>query len=554
MKNKLESSLWGLWGIQIIEFFPYFVGGVICLVLTNYIQSFLPFLAKEMADLIFSGINKISMGQFFWLAIGIIIFRTSSRLLFFYPARVLQKDLRLEFLEKLERAFPARYSSYNSGQIFQRLNSDFEHVRAFLGFATLQIINVVISCSILLPKLIGFNPYLVIALIPMFILFAIFSTVIWKNRKLHRLIQDYQGEVQNFIMESYDAKKTIKNYHAEKSFVNLFKSRSLKELNCFYKVGKRIAVTKPLIPFGIGLSLLLGAYIIKMQNLGESSLILFSGFVFLFLEPLMFLSWIGIVFSNSIAAWDRIGEFVNDLEVESSIEQILLELNPVIKREQDLSFERMVVNFWDNPLEIQLKQGEWTVCYGRTGCGKSEMLLQIAEVLKLKGEEISFVTQAPYLYNGTIFENIFLGVTPSEEKIKLALKLLQQFELGSLASSILEVLHMEVGENGTKLSGGQAKRVCLIRSLLSECEYLIWDDPFSSVDLISERDIVDYLKQSSLLSQRYFLLSSHRLSLVRHCHYLYYLAEKIGTVEEGYSEDLLTSESKTYEYFKNQMA
>ena len=56
-----------------------------------------------------------------------------------------------------------------------------------------------------------------------------------------------------------------------------------------------------------------------------------------------------------------------------------------------------------------------------------------------------------------------------------------------------ELLILPLGENGKRLSGGQIKRMCLIRTLMGNAKFIIWDDPFSSVDLILEKKIMDEL-------------------------------------------------------------
>ena len=71
-----------------------------------------------------------------------------------------------------------------------------------------------------------------------------------------------------------------------------------------------------MIPLGVGISLLWGALIIYQSNMGASSLIVFSGITFLFLEPLAFISWIGVVYIASNAAWGRIRRLVKKIETE----------------------------------------------------------------------------------------------------------------------------------------------------------------------------------------------------------------------------------------------
>src|SRR5690606_1987548 len=104
--------------------------------------------------------------------------------------------------------------------------------------------------------------------------------------KWFRLNQDRAAEVSHNLIESYAGKRTIKNYHAEKSFVELFRQTSWRELEASFRSGVNISIAMPLIPLGVGLSLIWGAWIIWQTKLGASSLVLFSGFVFLLLEPL----------------------------------------------------------------------------------------------------------------------------------------------------------------------------------------------------------------------------------------------------------------------------
>lgn len=551
MQKHLERSLGGLLFYQFREFWYYYAGAIAALYGTHWIQSHLPFLAKELADVVETGTEGIATWKFFALALGIIVFRTSSRLLFFYPARILQKNLRVELLAKLEAVSPTRYRHHSDGQLFQVLQMDMEQLRALIGFALLQLGNIIVAMVVLVPKIMSFEPTLIQALLPLFIAFVLFTVIVSRNRVYYKKVQDLQGEVQNVIIETYAGKKTIKNYHAEESFIKWFREYSWKELWYFYKAGIGVGASIPLLPLGIGLSLLWGGHIIFTKDLGASSLILFSGFIYLFLEPIMFLSWIGVVFARSYGSWQRIKDLVNDINTSSKSEDKLLLDNP----QEDLRGSELNIHleFWDEPLKLSIRRGQWTVLIGKTGCGKSTLITQMADILRLRKENISYVAQDPYLYNDSVINNILLGMEHTEERLNTAYELLVLFGLDYLASTKKALLNMEVGEKGKRLSGGQSKRLALVRSLMAEAEVLIWDDPFSSVDLILEKQIIAELKNWQALTGKTIILSSHRVTTVRACDYVYYLERERGLVEEGQSDKLLTDEFETYEYFKNQM-
>lgn len=548
MQNeKLNNNFKELVISQFKDFKLYYFLGIICLVITHKIQSELPFMAKELADLVSKNINELHPFNFFWLALGIVVFRTSSRILFFYPARLLQRQLRLEIMSKLENVSPARFRHLNSGQLFQYLTGDIEQIRALIGFVGLQGGNFIIAMIVLLPKIIGFNGHLVYALTPMLFSFIIFTYIVSKNKIYFKKTQDMQGEVQNLIMETYSGKRTIKNFHAEESFTQLFAEKSLKELYYFYKASFGISITMPLIGLGIGLSMLWGATIIKSQHLGASTLILFSGFIFLLLEPMSYLSWVGVVVSRSSASWNRLKELDHTLETPLEAEVVLSNLNhETIKH----SFK---LPFWDNILKITFAPEKWNVLIAKTGHGKSELLLKIAEVMRKRGESISLVAQDPYIYNDSLEKNIFLGRVPTELDRTYAKKILTILGLDYLDPDLEKLMQLEVGENGKRLSGGQVKRLSLVRSIMSGADVLLWDDPFSSVDLILEKSIMQELRLQEIFKNKTVILTSHRISTVRNSEYIIFLDKDNGIVEEGSVGDLLKPTTKTYEYFQKQM-
>tara|TARA_R110000868_G_scaffold80095_2_gene227764 strand:- start:23797 stop:25431 length:1635 start_codon:yes stop_codon:yes gene_type:complete len=537
--NRLDLSLIALIVRQFREFWYYYLGALLTLFATHWIQSTLPFYAKDLAEMVEKGSSSIETWPFILLAVGIIVFRTSSRLLFFYPARIQQKLLRVELLERLENTSPYRFEKRSAGQLFQVLNGDLEHIRALIGFALLQIGNIIISLAVLLPKLAAFESRLLIALLPMLCGSLIFTLFVVKSRKWFRQSQDRAGEVNHFLIESYVGKRTVKNYHAEKSFINMFSRTSWHELEASFRSGVNISIAMPLIPLGVGLSLIWGGWIIWQVDLGAPSLVLFSGFVFLFLEPLAFFSWIGAVFSSSSTAWDRLSELVHDLEKPSDFEMT----------------EDGKVDFWGERIKIPFAESKWNVIVGATGCGKTHVLKQLAQQYKDQETRIAYVAQEPYLYNDTLEKNIFLGKDITSEMKDRALELLKLFALDFLETSPERLLALEVGENGKRLSGGQAKRLCLIRTLLSGADVLFWDDPFSSVDLIHERHILNALKSAPELKNKTLLMTSHRLSTVRQCDIVIALEKESGVKEFGIASELVAPEAKswTYAYFEKQM-
>jgi len=530
------------------EFKWFYLGAFFCLYSLQVLQAELPERIRSLTNLMTLGdYGKVSIWIFLGLAVGILIFRTFSRLLFFYPARVQQKLLRMELLEMLEKVPPERYQDRSQGQVFQVLFDDINNIRAFIGFGLLQIGNLIIAALVLIPKINQTDSYLWPAFIPLFSSILLFSIITFINEKFFKKMVDKKGEVQQYIIESYEAKQTIKNFHREESFLKGFINLSAQEMSYFYKIAIGSAISSPYIKLGLGASLLWGGFLVKARGGSPSDLVFFSGFLYLFLEPVMFLSWVAVVLSQGLAAWRRAKELFHQINSPAKIEN---EMEFHSFEESEIHILQ-ALNFWDKKIELVFPKNKWTVMIGETGAGKTFLLSSLATNLILRNKKISMVQQEPYLFNDTIFENIFLGQQVDEDKKNIAKKLIEIFQLDSLASNLDEVLALEVGENGKRLSGGQIKRVALIRSLLSDAEILIWDDPFSSVDIILEKRIIQSLRNSLDWSHKTFFISSHRLTTVRQSDELIFIDRNEGVKTQG-KVDFKLKEENVIRFFKEQ--
>lgn len=549
MTSRLHRRF-GPWVIHhAFEFKWFYLGAFLCLYVLQVFQSEIPGRIRELTELLGTeSIQGTSVWIFVGLAGGILLFRTSSRLLFFYPARVQQKLLRMELLELLEKVPSTRYQHRSQGQIFQILFDDINNLRAFIGFGLLQIGNLFIAAWVLIPKLNETDSYLWPAFTPLFISVILFTITSLINQKYFKKMMDKKGEVQQYIIESYEAKQTIKNFHREENFIKGFVGISSEELALFFKSTIGFAITGPYVKLGLGISLIWAAMLIRAQGGTTSDLVFFSGFLYLFLEPVMFLSWVAVVVAQGFAAWKRVKELYGVLVVPSLDEKELaeshLDLSP-----QGLNLSLL---FWQKKINLFFQANKWTVLIGETGIGKSYLLSKLATGLILKGHKVSMVQQEPYLFNDTIMENIFLGKEVSEKNMALAKELIRMFQLDNLAPTIDEVLNLEVGENGKRLSGGQIKRVALIRSLLSEAKTIVWDDPFSSVDIILERRIIHKMRNSPEWKNHTFIISSHRLTTVRLSDEVIYIDKESGVKAQGSSEMILKEENVS-RFFKEQL-
>lgn len=541
MKLRLGKKFLPFFINHVFEFWVYYLGAMLCLIGLNYFQSEIPRISKEMGELAMDKrLSEVSLKYLCFLAFAILSLRTLSRLLFFYPARMQQKFLRNEFIWRMSQTPPEDYKDWNSGQLYQTIYDDLNRLRGFMGFALLQVGNIIVALFIFIPKISAVDSKLLLAYIPFLVGMIIFSAMVAFFARYDRKGTDLQGEVQNFIVESYKGKRTIKNFNVEDSFIKRFELLSWSELQAFFKASFGRVLSVPLIRLSLGASFLWGAYIVYAENLGASTLIFFSGFLFLVFEPFMFLAWIGVIATGAWASWKRMSSL---LEKTKDVEIDLFEM----RKEKVL----LDISLWGKSEKHTFEKGCKYLLCGDTGSGKSYFLLEMARKLRKEKFIYSMVFQEPYLYNDTLEHNLFLGQEIKEDDEKKAIELLKLFSLDDIISQTMG-LKIELGENGKRISGGQAKRISLIRSIISGANVLIWDDPFSSVDVIHEKLIMEKLKEQGFFKDKILIFTAHRYSSTQYADYIKFIKDKEGNLIEGEQKEILVPSSDVYEYFKKQ--
>lgn len=204
-------------------------------------------------------------------------------------------------------------------------------------------------------------------------------------------------------------------------------------------------------------------------------------------------------------------------------------------------------------VSLTIPRGSSVALVGLSGCGKStaaSLLMRFCDpdqgTIFIEGKEyrsvtpqqlrtnIAMVPQQVNLFSGTIRENLLLAdPNANDEKLKEALS---EAGLGSFLKTLPKGLDSDVGNAGAALSGGQRQKMGIARALLSEAQYMIFDEATSSVDLQSEREIWETIGRLS--KTRTLIIISHRMSTIQNANCIYVL-EKGVVAQRGSHAELM---------------
>jgi len=202
---------------------------------------------------------------------------------------------------------------------------------------------------------------------------------------------------------------------------------------------------------------------------------------------------------------------------------------------------------------LEALPGQMAALVGPTGAGKStlvNLLPAFYEITQGKitidgydishlslsslRNQISVVSQEPFLFNGTIRENILYGNPAASEAELLAAA--RAANCHAFISQLPQGYESRVGERGVKLSVGEKQRVSIARALLKNAPILVLDEATASVDTATEKLIQEALER--LLENRTSFVIAHRLSTVRAAHQILVLSHG-EIIERGTHEELL---------------
>ncbi|MFN8382176.1 MAG: ABC transporter ATP-binding protein [Anaerolineales bacterium] len=511
--------------------------------------------------LIFLGVSIVQLGLNYLRVL--IMSRVGQHVLY---------DVRMAMFAHLQKLSLSFYNRYSVGRVITRVINDVGTLREFITWAVLAIVRNLLGIVGTLIAMIALNvklSMLTFAVLPV----MIFATVLFRSvaRKNYRRVRAAVSWTNSVLAESVNGVRVVqafsrqeRNYKTFKEYVNRY----------FYETSldaaKVASVFTPVVDILGAIATSLVVYVGGTAVLGESItpgvLIAFVLYVDRFFEPIRDLSRRFDTLQSTMAGGERILELLNTpVDVQDAANA--KELGSIVG---GVRFENVSFHYSDDPtlvldqINLDVKAGETVALVGETGAGKTTIIKLLTRFhdptdgcLRVDGVDLREVTQQslrrqmgmvlqdPFLFNGSVKENILFGrLGASDEEVIAAAKAVgaHDFILG-----LKNGYETSVEEGGVTLSVGQRQLISFARALLADPRILILDEATSSVDIQTEQIIQRALIK--LLKGRTSFVIAHRLSTITSADRIVVI-EGGKIAEEGTHTELLANRGMYYELYK----
>ena len=472
-------------------------------------------------------------------------------------------DIRSDLYEKIQRLPLQWFDTRRTGDIMTRVVEDVTNMERVLIdgveqglIAALQVIGIGIFLFFLNPTVAAWATLPV----PFLALGAwVYST---QGRDRYRNQRDAASDLNALLHDNISGVRQIKAYAAETAEHSRFNSFSDALRVASLRMMKWWAIYSPGMSFlrmtGYVLVLAFGGAAVMKGTLTIGDFTKFLLFLSLFYEPIDRLNSLNQMLLSGRAAADRVFDILDSQEEPNATNG----QNLPSKIAGHVRFDEVSFAYQDQPtlhsVTLDALPGQTIALVGSTGAGKTTVLSLLARfyestsgTITIDGvnigalaksslrEHLAYVTQEPFLFNGTVRENLLLAKRDASDADLW--KALDAAHADQFVRGLPNQLDTNVGERGVKLSGGEKQRLSIARALLKNAPILLLDEATASVDSETERQIQDALDR--LMENRTAFVIAHRLSTIQNADRIYVL-EKGCVIEQGTHTTLLAEGGK----------
>ncbi|ADB37146.1 ABC transporter ATP-binding protein [Spirosoma linguale] len=483
--------------------------------------------------------NGILLNAGILLGIYIVAFVTNyvqTRLMGGIGQRTLFK-LRNAVFNKLQELPVAFFTQNKAGDLISRINNDTDKLNQFFSQSLMQFVGSIFIMTgaglfLLFIKL----PLGAAALSPAILMWVFTqATSAWVKRKNAANLKSV-GNLSAEIQENLNNFKVIIAFNRRDYFRKRFDEANEQSYRTAVGAGLANNVFTPVIGMAANLGQLIvltfGIYLISTGSFTVGLLISFFSYVNNFYNPLRQLAALWANFQVALAAWDRISHLL-------AMQTDLLPVGSTLPVQTSalLSFQHVSFSYPDgkevlHDISFDLARGKTYALVGPTGGGKTTTASLIARLydptsgtIVLDGNDIrsytpeertrkiGFILQEPFLFTGTVRENILYGnesyQTYTNEQLA---EVIQESNLDNLVDRFDEGLDTKVQNGGDAISLGQKQLIAFIRAVLRNPDLLILDEATANVDTVTEQLLDEILRKLPEKTTR--IIIAHRLNTI----------------------------------------
>ncbi len=454
-------------------------------------------------------------------------------------------NLRNEIFTKLQQLPVAFFNQNKVGDLISRINNDTDRLNQFFAQALMQFVGnffLIVGAGVFLVVL---NVHLgLAALIPAFGVFVVTQLVsAWVKRKNLESLQTL-GSLSAEIQESLNNFKVIVAFNRLDYFRKKFNEVNANNVKTSIGAGIANTIFTPIYTFASSLAqLIVLAYGIALIQSGQITIGLLVGFFLYvnnFYTPLRQLANVWSSLQQALAALDRISE-VLALKSDMVIVPSQPRASTSVLEFLQVSFRYPEGKDVLKHISFALEQGKTYAFVGPTGGGKTTtaslmarlydptegtILLDGQDIRSYAAEErarkIGFILQEPFLFNGSLLDNIFYGnadyVKSSNEE---RLTALQVSGLGELLTHFEQGLDTQIQTSGDTISLGQRQLIAFVRAVLRKPELLILDEATANIDTVTEQLLEQALEKLPKKTTK--VIIAHRLNTIENADEIFFV-------------------------------
>lgn len=482
----------------------------------------------------------------------------------------MEKDLKNKFVNKVLKTKMKEINKKNSGDLSTQCNSDIPNALNFIkNFYSTFISSPVMAVGAFI-YLCCYNVKLsLFVFMPLPILAVLLNIMSSRASKFFKKMQGLNGDYTEHIYDVIHGAQTIRTYNMQRVQMKKIQKILVEIMRKNNRYFISEAITLALI-MAVGylpdlIAFIFGAYLVATGEIDVSLLFGYAQLTGKLSAPFTWLFSSMISIKNSYQSMRRL-DIVMNMEEEETNGRLLNIYGGTAIKFADVQFSYgSDISVFEN-FNLHIKKGECIGIVGTSGAGKSTIIQLLSGLYEINAgkielfeqdikslnledvrSHISYVSQQTYIIPGTIYDNIlFSNLNASEEDVARAA---ERAGLKDYIDTLPDGFHTILSEDGGNLSGGQRQRISLARAFLRNSSIYIFDEPTSSLDPNTEKQIIERIEEVIQQEEITSIIISHNIKTIKSCDEIYFIRDG-KVIESGTLDELLNRKSEFYNQFK----